>query len=267
MDKNENEKWAKHYEKVKAVTVRSRELIQEVGKANIQTQVSRFIAVNDKSTKMLSPIEGYQLVPLMSLEEALVPLAHIIPELEEKIWEAKQKCKNPKDQLTQDESASIMIYTMEWEPHELCLYRLLNLDLRSEARNALKKWFPFLKLILTALYKLPSFKGTAWRGIPGFNKQYNAGENHTWWSFSSAIINMSFLESCVRHDGERTMISIDCKHGKRLGSHSYFTNEDEILFMPGFHFQVMNQSNPAPGLCIISLKEKQLPFQLLRPPF
>ncbi|CAF4918695.1 unnamed protein product, partial [Rotaria magnacalcarata] len=69
---------------------------------------------------------------------------------------AKEKCKKPADGLTHDESASIMLYSMGWEPIEQCLYFALNAALRSEDRGNLDPWYLYLKLILTALSRLPT---------------------------------------------------------------------------------------------------------------
>jgi len=45
------------------------------------------------------------------------------------------------------------------------LYRVLNKTLRSEDKEILKPWFPFIRLFVNALNKLPLFKGNAWRSI------------------------------------------------------------------------------------------------------
>ncbi|CAF4710498.1 unnamed protein product, partial [Rotaria sp. Silwood2] len=65
-------------------------------------------------------------MPLVSLEHAINPLVSLIPDVEQMTWIAKQNCNSPKDGLTMDESASIMLYTMEWEPYEKSFYVTLN---------------------------------------------------------------------------------------------------------------------------------------------
>ncbi len=72
--------------------------------------------------------------------------------------------QNPSDGLTQDESGAIYLYTMQFHD-EPSLYILLNKSLRAENREQLKPWFPFLKLFVTALHKLPSQNKTVWRGV------------------------------------------------------------------------------------------------------
>ncbi|CAF0728027.1 unnamed protein product [Adineta steineri] len=73
----------------------------------------------------------------------------------------------PEDELSQDESASIHLYTMEWKVHDNSLYAMLNRTLRLADRRKLQPWFRYLKLFLTAFFRLPPSKyGTVWRGIP-----------------------------------------------------------------------------------------------------
>ncbi|CAF4650107.1 unnamed protein product [Rotaria sp. Silwood1] len=75
--------------------------------------VFRFADVGTLSTRMLAPIEGYERVPLVTLEEAVKPLIDIVPKVERNVFIVKQNCQEPEDGLTTDESASIMLYTEE----------------------------------------------------------------------------------------------------------------------------------------------------------
>ena len=69
--------------------------------------------LSDEPKQILQPISGYTHEPLLTLEEACEPLHNIVPRLPAHIWVAKQNSKNPHDELTQDESAAIRLYTME----------------------------------------------------------------------------------------------------------------------------------------------------------
>ena len=112
--------------------------------------------IRDEPKQMLQPISGYEDEPLLSLEEACRPLDKIIDkELEQNIKIAKWNATEPEDELTQDESASIHLYTMEWKVSENSLYAVLNRTLRSADRRKLQPWFRYLKLFLTAFFKLP----------------------------------------------------------------------------------------------------------------
>lgn len=95
----------------------------------------------------------------------------------------KMKCNDPPaDNLSLDESASLMLYSMEWEPQEECLYHVLNATLRSENRKKLTPWFLFFKLILTAFARLPSAnRFVVCRGIKrDMRKDYLEGSTVIW---------------------------------------------------------------------------------------
>ena len=110
------------------------------------------------------------------MEDAIKSIEHLIENLAADVWVAKNKCKTPTDGLTSDESAAIYLYTME------SIYSLLNQALRDKRRERLVPWFTYLKLFLTALWKLPSVKCVVWRGVKkNINQQFNEGENFFWW--------------------------------------------------------------------------------------
>ncbi|CAF4874755.1 unnamed protein product, partial [Rotaria sp. Silwood2] len=69
----------------------------------------------DERKQLLEPISGYAHEPVLSLEEACEPLLNIVSRLPVHIWIAKQNSTSSADDLTQDESAAIRLYTMEWD--------------------------------------------------------------------------------------------------------------------------------------------------------
>ena len=233
---------------------------------------SRFTDLYDEPVgRLLSPIKGYQDQPLVSLAETIKPVSQFFNEIEDHIFVALHNCRQPADGLDQQESASIHLYTMEFDVGP-SLYQILNRSLRAENRQELKPWFSFLKLFLTALYKLPSERRTIWRGIKNvdLSSKYQLGDTFAWWGVSSCTTSINILESdgFLGKTGERTLFSIECIHGKSIGNHSYFQNtENEMILMPGSYFEVVGQLNPAPQLHIIHLKEIQPPIQFIKPPF
>jgi hypothetical protein len=88
--------------------------------SNITDQVAHNLRLSDitsESGKMLPPIQGYENEPLVSLEKAVEPLASIVPQVNQMVYIVKGNCQNPKENLSPDESASIMLYSMEWTNH------------------------------------------------------------------------------------------------------------------------------------------------------
>lgn len=138
---------------------------------------SRYTDVCDEPVESrLAPISGYQDMPLVTLEESIEPISHLFDKIKDIVQTAKENCKAPADGLSQDESASIYLYTMQFDSGH-SLYQVLNENLRSENRQLLKPWFSYLKLFLTALYKLPSLRLTVWRGVRNvdLSSKYPAG--------------------------------------------------------------------------------------------
>jgi hypothetical protein len=115
------------------------------------------------------------------------PLENIIPNVARNAWIAKERTdEKPPDDLTQEESASIHLYTLEWKPGNHPLYLNLNAVLRAQNRDILVPYFGYLKLILSALWKLQSVKRTVWRGVKAdLSSQYPVGKTFVWWGFRS----------------------------------------------------------------------------------
>ncbi|CAF4033034.1 unnamed protein product, partial [Adineta steineri] len=161
-----------------------------------------------------------------------------------------------------------MLYSMEWEPHEECLSFALNAALRTEDRKELKPWFSYLKLILTALEKLPSTPCNVFRGVNlDLSNQYSVRKTFVWWGFSSCTISIEVLEKeeFLNKIGERTVFTIECDSGKDISRHSYYKSKKEVLLLPARQFMVVGCFEPAQGLHIIQLKETMPPFTLLQP--
>ena len=217
------------------------------------------------------PIDGYQDKPLVSLEEAVAPVAHLLELIQAKVSIAKGRVKMPlTNSLTLDEAAAIMLYTMEWTPRKRCLYVELNRTLRLEDRDYLVAWFSYLKLLLTGLHKLDSVQRTVWRGIKAdLSAQYEEGQFSTWWNLSSTTDSLKVLQSdkFLGKTGTRTLFNIECINGKEIKEFSYYARENEILFLPATYFEVVGKIDSGNGLNIIHVKERKPPYELLKPPF
>lgn len=241
--------------------------------SNNSTNKSRALRLSDvfgEPGKMLTPIQGFEGMPIVSLEEAVKPLVSVVPDVKRMAYVAKEKCLNPPpDGLTLDESASIMIYTMEWYPHEQSLYYMLNGTLRRENREELKPWFLYLKLVFTALNNIPSLHVSVYRGVnASAGDEYKTGRTIIWWGFSSCTASIEVLENEIflQKQGERTMFHIECDSAKDIRRHSQFNKEDEILLLPGRQFQIVGRLRNSDGLATIQLKEVKPPFPLLNIP-
>lgn len=235
--------------------------------AKQSTNAMRFTDVVH-SPRMLAPIEGYEKIPLVSLTEAVIPLVAFVPNVQRNVYIVTKNCKEPKDGLTCDQSAAIMLYTFESTPKSDSLYFILNQTLRSESREKLKPWFLYLRLILTALYRLPSKSCSAFRGITAdLRSMYPKGTNMVWWGFSSCTASVEVLEqeAFLGKTGARTLFQIECLTAKDIKNHSFIQHEDEILLLPGRNFIVKSCLNVGNEIHIIQLKEIIPQFLLLAP--
>jgi hypothetical protein len=226
----------------------------------------RFLDANEEPVQVLLPIKGYEKEPLLPLEETVQSLHNMLTDLDMMVNIAKRNSKKPADDLTPNESAAIHLYTMQWEDNHSSLYTMLNNALRCERRESLKPWFRYLKLILTALYKLPSLKTTVWRGVRGnLSDQYD--DDQIWWGFSSCTESVDVMEQFVGKSGVRTLFNIECISGKAIRAHSFYKKENEILLMPGTYLRVVGKWSPAKDLYIIHLRETHTTYSYLEPPF
>jgi hypothetical protein len=238
------------------------------GREEVEQRILRSSDIVEEPREMLMPIDGYSEVPLVSLEEAIKPLISLLPKIRDYANVAKERCKNPADNLTSDESASIMLYTMEWEPAFQCLCIVLNATLRSKDRQLLKPWFPYLKLFLTALWRLPSAQKFIYRSVRfDLSGNYPTGKIVVWWSFSSCAVSVDVLKSqrFLRTSGTKTVFVIDCHSSKDISKHSYYPTKDQILLLCATQFRVLSSSYQGHGLHIVQLQEIQPKIPLLQP--
>jgi hypothetical protein len=226
----------------------------------------RFLDAGEEPDQTLTPIEGYEKVPLVSLKEAVQPIRSLFHNIDSMAETARRNSRKPADNLTPDESAAIHLYTMQWPKPHLSLFTVLNQRLRSKNRDLLISWFLFLKLFFTALYKLPSVKGVVWRGVCGnLTDQYDTDQ--IWWGVSSCTETMKIMQTFVGLEGARTLFNIECINGKVIKPHSYFTEENEILIIPGTYFRVVDKWSPAEDLYMIQLRETKAPYDTIAHPF
>jgi len=162
-------------------------------KQNNPHNASRIIA-NDMvtishPTMELSPIYGIFSVPTVSIDIAVQPFQNLVPDIEKtaKFTLKLKRFSNPPYNLTTDEAVAINLYTLESPVNkESSLYFVLNEKLREEDRSGIRPFFSYLKIFLSALKKLPKYKGIIWRGVNiDLHTKYKKNEEVLWWCFSS----------------------------------------------------------------------------------
>lgn len=200
-----------------------------------------------------NPIYGYQDLTILPLENTLEQIVPLVPNLMDYVFQAKKNCYQITTVLTHDESAAIYLYTMG-----TYFFVCLNKMLRDENRQVLKPWFAFLKLLISALEKLPSIATNAWRGVGDdtcFN--FKTDDEQIWWSFNSFSKNLIVVQSYISQGG--TLFTINTTQGKDISLYSAFPQEEEVILMPGTKLCIKSlQFRPKNSLLIVQVEEKQL---------
>jgi hypothetical protein len=118
--------------------------------------------------------------------------------------------------LTRDDIAAIHLYTQE-NP----IYGVLNQVLRSEQRDEIKRFWGYIKLLQTALFKLArDATGTLFRGIKvtwmplmeleqELTELQCSGQPLLWWGFSSTSTSMPAVKKFLGDSGPRVIFTID----------------------------------------------------------
>lgn len=176
----------------------------------------------------LSPIRLFTSDNICSLEKALEPLVPLFPNLLTFAQTAKDKCSSPADGLTTDESASIMLYSMDWQPMDECLHYMLNAALRSTDRRTLTPWLPYLTLLFNSLSRLPSSSLTVYRHVKmNLTGRYPPQQRFPWYAFPFCTFSpVAPQSSTLRSDGNAyTRFIIHCHSAKDVRQHSYCPDE------------------------------------------
>jgi hypothetical protein len=166
--------------------------------------------------------------------------------------------------LSYDEVATINLYTYQGAPGN-SPFNVINNALRDKNRSKLRPLFPFLRLLLQALGKLPKHKGLIFRGIPRLSEDCK-GKESVQWGFSSCSNSFDQMAIFLGETGERTMFAIISDSAKDIANFSSFPVEEEVLIPPCVTFKVNNKklvTTKDPGLWLVHLEEVSSPAKLI----
>ncbi|CAF3900021.1 unnamed protein product [Adineta steineri] len=182
-----------------------------------------------------NPIFGYEDSPILTLEESVEKLIPLVPDVLAYVMTAKNKYYRHSDLLKPDESAAIYLYSMPSS-----FFSSLNKALRAENRHALKPWFAYLNLFITALKKLPSIKAVVWRGVCGDVSSVFANNNiDIWWSVNSTSMDLKIVEPFLGESG--TLFAIEVMYGKDISEFLASPEEREVILMPGTYVRARTE--------------------------
>ena len=149
------------------------------------------------------------------------------------VYNIRQSKIQAKNDLTIDESSSIVLYSMEWNPPEKLFYIILNKSLRDFNRRKLCLWFKFLRLFSRNFHRL-DHRIIFHRVKLDLREQYKEGEHIVWWDFLSCTKNLTVLRkmnNSLEPVERKTLFTIESDTGKDIEEHSFIEKENEILLL------------------------------------
>ncbi len=185
--------------------------------------------------------------------------------------------------LIEDEAASIHVYTQETH-----FYRVLNQHLRGTDRSKIEPYKPyaarrqrcdatltpapfclsrnrFLKLLVTALLKIPASTLHLYRGVTKelsqLSQKFEKGKHVVWWPVTSTASSISVLENpqFMGKTGTRCMFVIAAVTARDIQRYSAMgSKECEYVLMPGTCFKVEDIMDAGSDLTMVQLKEDPL---------
>jgi len=224
--------------------------------------LSRIVGMPDETKLLkLAPLFGIADYQQMPLKAALKEIEPIVKGVEKyaKISFLQFATSQVPHGLDTDELVAINLYTLEWSSKPSSLYYILNERLRLEDRAQIKPFFPYLRVFLNALSKLPKNEGVVWRGVnTDISGNFKKDEQVFWWSFSSCTTDGDQLKTFFAGSAKCTLFMIHCHSGFCIHMFSNFPNEAEVL-LPPLVLKVKNNFN-VNQVNIIELDDLETPL-------
>jgi uracil DNA glycosylase len=216
--------------------------------------LERLASVKDEGL-VLPSITGVFDTPLMDFREAVAPVAKLLSGLD---WQVEQSHHFGRKQadsvvngLSADEIAAVYLYTCQ-----SAFYRQINATLRNPDRTQIVPYLPYLRLLFSAVSRLPARKEPLWRGVSlDLRAQYPLGRTVTWWGVSSCTSKLSVAQAFLGHRGKRTLFEVLPVRAVGIRRFSAFTGEEEFILTPGTQLEVTDVKAERGGLCTVKLTE------------
>ncbi|NBE83347.1 ADP-ribosyltransferase domain-containing protein [Micromonospora rubida] len=216
--------------------------------------LDRLASVKDEGL-VLPAITGVFDTPLMDFREAAAPVAKLLSGLDWHVEKSRQfgemQVDGGADDLSVDEVAALYLYTCE-----SAFYRQINATLRNPDRSRILPYLPYLRLLFSAVSRLPARKEPLWRGVSlDLRAQYPLGQTVTWWGVSSCTSKLSVAQAFLGSRGKRTLFEVLPVRAVGIRRFSAFTGEEEFILAPGTQLEVTDVRAERNGLCTVRLTE------------
>ncbi|MER7442535.1 ADP-ribosyltransferase domain-containing protein [Micromonospora avicenniae] len=216
--------------------------------------LDRLASVKDEGL-VLPAITGVFDTPLMDFREAVAPVAKLLPGLDWQVTQSYQfgeeRAGDAVDGLSADEVAALYLYTCE-----SAFYRQINAALRDPDRSRVVPYLPYLRLLFSAVSRLPVRREPLWRGVSlDLRAQYPLGRTVTWWGVSSCTAKLGVARAFLGDRGKRTLFEVTPARAVGIRRFSAFTGEEEFILAPGTQLTVTEVAAERGGLCTVRLTE------------
>jgi hypothetical protein len=222
--------------------------------------LDRLQGAKDERPDVMPAIEGVMATPRVDFAAALRAAERAVKGLSGAMEEARAYAKKVVASkralgLSEDEAAAVHVYTMA-----SAFYRQLNAALRDQDRAKAKPFFPYLRLFLEAVGRLPSSADPLWRGVGAdLRAQYPSGGEVTWWGVSSCTPKKSVATAFLGSSGARTLFEVRPRAAVCIQKLSAFAHEEEYIIAPGTRFRVASATVGKDKLCTVVLEELDAP--------
>lgn len=219
-----------------------------------QLYLERLAGVKDEGL-VLPAITGVFDTPLMDFPDAVAPVAQLLPGLDRHVVRSHEFGKRRADEadggLSAAAVAALHLYTCE-----SAFYREINAVLRSPDRTRVVPYLPYLRLLFSAVSRLPARTEPLWRGVSlDLRAQYPLGRTVTWWGVSSCTSELAVARSFLGSRGKRTLFEVVPRRAVGIQRFSAFTGEEEFILSPGTQLEVTDVKAGRGGLCTVRLTE------------
>ncbi|MGW0069090.1 ADP-ribosyltransferase domain-containing protein [Streptosporangium sandarakinum] len=135
-------------------------------------------------------------------------------------------------------------------------YRRINATLRDPDRTRIVPYLPYLRLLSSAVSRLPARREPLWRGVSlDLRAQYPLGRTVTWWGVSSCTPRLGVAQAFLGRRGKRTLFEVLPARAVGISGFSAFTGEEEVILAPGTQLTVTDVRAERGGLCTVRLTE------------
>ncbi|WP_283133659.1 ADP-ribosyltransferase domain-containing protein [Rhizohabitans arisaemae] len=203
----------------------------------------------------LPPIRGVFRTPLMDFRHGLTSAARLVPGLDRRLDRShrfgKEYANTSVGGLSADEAAALHLYTCD-----PAFSRQVNAALRNPDRTQVVAYYAYLRLLFSAVSRLPTRTEPLWRGV-GLNlkARYPLGRTVTWWGGSSCTSNPDVARVSLGDRGRRTLFEVLPVRAVGIGGFSAFAGEEEFILAPGTRLKVTGVTSERGGLCTVRLTE------------